>query len=160
MLGVICVRLEMLPLDVAANATDKLVELGTRGITLLSPATADVASVVDETRSCRPTDAMGAAAVCWEDVCEVVGWDRQASSFALLLPVWLAARRACCSNCCVTHHHSSYDICHHHHHCTVTTSSNCIPSSSGLAYGYSLLLLQNRLSFTQTVQKTISTRDS
>lgn len=60
MLGVICVRLEMVPLDdndAAARATGKLDELGTRGITLLLPATAAVASVVDDTTSCLLTAA-------------------------------------------------------------------------------------------------------
>lgn len=58
MFGVICVTLGTVPLDdsddsdVAARATGKLDEFGTRGIILLPPATTAVASVVDETMSC------------------------------------------------------------------------------------------------------------
>jgi len=54
MFGVICVRLEMVPFVAAANATGKLAELGTRGITLLLSATAAVAPAVDKTMSCLP----------------------------------------------------------------------------------------------------------
>jgi len=93
MFGVICVKLEMLPFVAAASATGKPAELGTRGITLLPPATAAAAPVVDETMSCLPTAAgftlaMRAAgeADCGTDVVAGDGCGRHASSFALVLP--------------------------------------------------------------------------
>jgi len=88
MFGVIWVRLEIVPLDdndPAARATGRLDELGTRGITLLPPATAAVASVVDETTSCLVTGGWLRLGVC----CEVVvgmGCERQASSLVLVVP--------------------------------------------------------------------------
>ena len=84
MFGVMCVRLEMLPFAAAASATaGKLAECGTRGITLLPPATAAEA---DETGFTLEMRAVGAADCRTEhavvdDVCE-----RHASSLALLLP--------------------------------------------------------------------------
>ena len=85
MFGVICVRLEIVPLDdndAAARATGRLAELGTRGM-ILPPAA--VASVVDETVSCLLTRAWFTL-VCWEDAVVMTGCDRHASSLALLLP--------------------------------------------------------------------------
>ena len=58
MLGVIFVRLEIVPFDgndAAARATDRLAELGISGIILLPPTTAADDSVVDETTSCLVT---------------------------------------------------------------------------------------------------------
>jgi len=85
MFGVICVRLEMLPFAAAAaSATGRLAELGTRGITLLPPATAAVAPAVDETAAAFTLEMRAAGvAVCGTDVAAEVGCARHASSLAL-----------------------------------------------------------------------------
>jgi len=71
--------------DPAARATGRLDELGTRGITLLPPATAVAASVVDETTSCLVTGGWLTLEVCCEAVVQM-GCERQASSLASVAP--------------------------------------------------------------------------
>jgi len=86
MFGVMCVRLEMLPFAAAASATaGKLAECGTRGITLLPPATAAEAAA-DETGFTLEMRAVGAADCRTEDAVVDDVCERHASSLALLLP--------------------------------------------------------------------------
>ena len=84
-LGVICVKLEIVPFVAAARATGRLAELGTRGITLLPPATTAVA--VDETATGFTLEmrAVGGAA-SGTDMVVGVGSARHASSLSLVLP--------------------------------------------------------------------------